>query len=217
MKRILLEGLVVAVIGATLALLANRVSPRRLELTRNYFPGAASSSGTASATSPGSSSSTNAHVLSAVEQLALQLKEEGLGVVEFSEVTQLYKDPRREQDLVVFIDARNDEHYEAGHIPGAYQFDHYYPAKYAGAVLPVCQSAQQIVVYCTGGECEDSKFTARMLSETGISKTKLFVYVGGITEWTSNGLPIEIGPRKSGVIQNPNPPKAPDHAGLTSR
>ena len=207
MKRILLEGLVVAVVGALLALIANVVSPRRIELSRNY----------ALTANHNTSSPTNDHILSSAEQAVLRVKEEGLGVVDLNQVTQLFNDPRREQDLVVFVDARKDEHYEEGHIPGAYQFDYYYPAKYAGVVLPVCQNAQQVVVYCTGGDCEDSRHTAVMLSQAGIDKSKLFVYVGGITEWKAKSLPLEIGARKSGVIQNTNAAKGPDQARLTSR
>jgi rhodanese-related sulfurtransferase len=216
-KRVLLEGLVVAVIGGLLALAANTVSPRRIELSRNYFPGAPSSGGIAQTTNPGTSASTNTHVLSAAEQAVTRLKEEGLGVVDLSQVTQLFNDPRRAQDLVVFVDARKDEHYEEGHIPGAYQFDYYYPAKYAGVVLPLCQNAQQVVVYCTGGDCEDSRLTAVMLSQAGIDKSKLFVYAGGITEWKAKRLPLEVGARNSGAIQNSNMAKDPDQARLTSR
>jgi rhodanese-related sulfurtransferase len=216
-KRILLEGLAVAVVGALLALVANSVSPRRIELSRNYFPSTPSSAGASLAANPGKSTSTNAHVLSAAEQAVLRLKEEGLGVIDLNEVTQLFNDPRREQDLVVFVDARKDEHYEEGHIPGAYQFDYYYPAKYAGVVLPLCQNAQQVVVYCTGGDCEDSRLTAVMLSQAGIDKAKLFVYAGGITEWKAKKLPLEIGARKSGVIQNTNTASAADQTRLTSQ
>ena len=104
----------------------------------------------------------------------------------------------------MFIDARNDEHYQEGHIPGAYQFDHYRAAQYFATVLPVCQAADQVVVYCTGGHCEDSEFAALFLRDAGIPAAKLLVYGGGITEWTANGLPIEVGARKSGQLRNAN-------------
>jgi 3-mercaptopyruvate sulfurtransferase SseA len=74
-----------------------------------------------------------------------------------------------------------------------------------------------VVVYCTGGDCEDSRLTAVMLSQAGVDKAKLFVYAGGITEWKAKSMPLEIGARKSGVIQNTNAAKAPDQAGFTSR
>jgi hypothetical protein len=40
--------------------------------------------------------------------------------------------------------------------------------------------------------------------EFGIPAAKLLVYGGGITEWTANGLPIEVGARKSGQLRNAN-------------
>ena len=112
----------------------------------------------------------------------------------------LFHDPRFEQGLVVFIDARNDQHYLEGHIPGAYQLDHFYPERYLATVLPVCQTAEQILVYCNGGACDDSLQTAIFLRDAGIPKERLFVYGGGMTEWMAKGLPVETGPRKSGNL-----------------
>jgi len=202
-KKLLLEGLVVAVSGAALSFAANEISPLGLKLSRNYFPGSTPSSPpvTASGNPSRGSADTNAHAPSSFELLAARLKEHGLGVVDSTQVAQLLKDLRTEQDLIVFVDARNDEHYQAGHIPGAYQFDHDHPEKYLPAVMPVCQRAQQIVVYCAGGECEDSESAAIFLVQAGIPKERLFVYGGGWTEWT-NAMPYEAGSRKSGDLRS---------------
>ncbi len=192
-----------AVSGAALSFAANEISPLGLKLSRNYFPGSTPSSPpvTASGNPSRGSADTNAHAPSSFELLAARLKEHGLGVVDSTQVAQLLKDLRTEQDLIVFVDARNDEHYQAGHIPGAYQFDHYHPEKYLPAVMPVCQRAQQIVVYCAGGECEDSESAAIFLVQAGIPKERLFVYGGGWTEWT-NAMPYEAGSRKSGDLRS---------------
>ena len=57
--------------------------------------------------------------------------------------------------------------------------------------------------YCNGGDCDDSEHAAIMLRDSiGIPKEKVFVYGGGITEWATNGLPIELGPRNSGQFTN---------------
>jgi rhodanese-related sulfurtransferase len=72
-------------------------------------------------------------------------------------------------------------------------------------VLPVCQTADQIVVYCNGGGCEDSEFAAVILGNAGIPMTRLSVYGGGLWEWATNGLPIEIGERNSGNLRKPSP------------
>jgi len=118
-------------------------------------------------------------------------------------VIQFFRDPRREQDWVIFIDARNEEHYRAGHIPGAYLFDRFQQEHYITNVLQVCLTAQQIVFYCNGGDCDDSEHAAIMLRDSiGIPKEKVFVYGGGISEWATNGFPIELGARNSGQLTN---------------
>ncbi len=192
-----------AVIGTLVAFAANAVSPRGLTLTRNYFPSAIrepsqAAIGTKSTRGDGA---TNIATLSSATLLAARLQANGLQLIQSNQVTQLFRDPRHDQELIIFIDARNDRHYQEGHIPGAYQFDHYRAENYFAAVMPACQSAEQIVVYCTGGDCEDSEFTAITLGSAGIPKEKLFVYGGGITEWAELGLPLELGARHSGNLR----------------
>lgn len=206
-KRVLTEGVIVALAGALLAFAANEVSPRGLALARNYFPGAARSPlPTANPTPlvPGTGD-TNVVAPTPAKLLAARLQAKGLQLVESHQVAQLFRDPRYEQELIVFVDARDDQHYQEGHIPGAYQFNHYRAENYLATVLPVCQAAEQIVVYCTGGDCEDSEFAAIFLRDASIPAEKLFVYGGGMNEWTTNALPVEIGERKSGNFRPAKP------------
>ncbi len=205
--RVLWEGLIVALVGALFAFVANEVSPRGLVLAQNYFPGAARSPlPPATATQQISGiGDTNVTLSSPAKLLAARLQAKGLQLVESHQVAQLFRDPRYEQELIVFIDARDDQHYQEGHIPGAYQFNHYRAVNYLATVMPVCQSAEQIVVYCTGGDCEDSEFAAIFLRDAGIPKDKLFVYGAGMTGWTTNEQPVEIGGRKSGNFRAAKP------------
>lgn len=131
-----------------------------------------------------------------------RLIDQGLQGIDYDQAVRFFKDPRRRKGLIVFIDARNDTHYQAGHVPGAYLFDPYHSAKYLAAVLPICQEAEQIVVYCVASECEDSELAAVLLRNAGIPNQKLFVYVGGFTEWTANRQPVETGTRNSGNIHD---------------
>jgi len=103
---------------------------------------------------------------------------------------QKYKD----QGLVIFIDARSPEHYQGGHIPGAYAFDYYHYDDYLATVVPACQNAQQVVIYCAGGKCDDSRLAANFLGGI-MPREKLMVYGGGITEWVEKGWPVEKGAR----------------------
>ena len=191
-----------AVIGAALAFAANALSPRGLQLSKNYFPGT-------SLVSPSPSGGSNvtatavAHTNSPLEVLSARLRADGLQLAESNQVIQYFHDPRREQDGIIFIDARNEEHYRAGHIPGAYLFDRFQQEHYITNVLQVCLTAQQIVFYCNGGDCDDSEHAAIMLRDSiGIPKEKVFVYGGGISEWATNGFPIELGARNSGQLTN---------------
>jgi rhodanese-related sulfurtransferase len=201
-KRVLQEGALVAVVGAALAFLANAFSPRGLQLTKDYFPGKTSTvpapgAGTNLTTVAGAKTNTPLELLSA------RLQAHGLQLADSNQVIQFFHDPLREQGVVIFIDARDEEHYRAGHIPGAYHFDRFRPELYLTNVLQVCLVAQQMVFYCNGGDCDDSEHAAIMLRDSiGIPKEKVFVYGGGLTEWITNGLPVELGLRNSGQLTN---------------
>ena len=195
--RIVLEALVVLLLGLGFALVANEVSPRRLSLTRDYFARTDISSG--SGTNRVDASTNTASPASADLRARLELK--GLSLIEGDAVEKLFRDPQYEQELIVFVDARDDRHYQEGHIPGAYQFDRYYPERYLPSVLPACLGATRVVVYCTGGKCEDSEFAAGTLVEAGVPAANISVYEGGIADWTAHKRPIETGARKSGVLR----------------
>jgi rhodanese-related sulfurtransferase len=197
-KAVVFEALFIAALGLVFALAANALSPRGLRLSRNYFPDAetpAPVSSTVAATTSASTSAPNATIQ--------RLQQRGLQLVSSNEVVELFRDPRYEQGLVVFIDARDDQHYGAGHIPGAWQFHHYRADDYLPTILPVCLNALKVVVYCSGGECEDSEFAAIMLRDAGVPRDLLFVYAGGILEWKASGLPVETGARLSGEFLKP--------------
>jgi rhodanese-related sulfurtransferase len=196
-KKVFVEALFVAVAGAAFAFAANQISPHGLALTRNYFP-AKSNHVTTAATN------TTSAALSPAQLLAAQIKENGLQSVDVGQATNLFHDPRYKPDGIVFIDARDESHYQEGHIPGAYEFDPYHPDKYFAAILPICQAAEQIVVYCNGGDCDDSQTAAILFRNVGIANQKLFIYEGGITEWTNNNLPVETGTRNSGNLRGVN-------------
>ncbi len=192
MKTLLLEALLVVAGGAVLAFAANALSPRGLELRRNYFnysqPGV-----TVPPRSPGSAGSSTGTFL---EQLTAQ----GIRLADSNQVVALFRDPRYAQNLVAFVDARNTEEYQSGHVPNAYQFDRFHPENYLTPVLAACQLAQEVLVYCNGGSCEDSVFAALFLLSAGVPKEKLWVYPGGIAEWSTNALPMEVGERGSGQL-----------------
>ncbi len=203
MKRLLAEVFLVAMSGAVLALVANAVSPQGLKLSRDYFPSGKSfaTNGIGASNQLSGSSLTN---VPGEDIHVRKLREKGLQVLTTAEVSKLFRDPRSQQGQIVFVDARNRKHFEEGHIPGAYEFDHYRPEEYLPTIMPVCQTAEQIIVYCTGGDCEDSQFAAIFLRDSlGLANEKIFVYAGGVHEWASEKLPLELGERNSGKTITP--------------
>lgn len=205
MKRLLIESLLVALAGTLLSLAANSLSPRGLHLGRDYFPRLAGGPAPLPLvnTATNGSLGTNATGSSAaLRELSARLQAQGLSLAESNQVIQWFRDPGRAQGLVVFVDARDDKNYQAGHIPGAYQLDYYRPEKYLPEVLQVVATARTVIVYCNGGNCEDSEFAARMLG-TAIPKDRIHVYAGGFAEWQSAGMPVETGPRQNATAGSP--------------
>ena len=197
------------VAGLAFAFVANQLSPRGLNPGRNYHPGGEKpdpAPQTAKASSV-SLTATNSRPAAASPEAALKerLEKNGLHLLPRDEVEKLFHDLRRQQDLVLFIDARDEDEYHQGHIPGAFEFYHYYPDKYLADVLTPCQLAEQIIVYCTGGDCDDSESAALFLRDHGVPAAKLFIYGGGMTNWEAARLPVESGARDSGSVRNPAP------------
>jgi rhodanese-related sulfurtransferase len=207
--KVLGEALLVAIVGAALAFAANALSPRGLKLSQDYFltgadhfatnrPVAVTATNRAANRLAETNFVTDAPTLISVPRL----DDKALQAIDSAQALRFYHDARRESGSLVFVDARDEEKYLRGHIPGAYELDPYHPEQYLPSALPACQSAEVIVVYCTSGDCEDSEIGALLLRNAGIPNEKLFVYVGGINEWTEKKLPLETGARLSGTITN---------------
>jgi len=194
-KRVFLEALAVVAMGAAFGVAANALSPRGLALGRNYFPQVHGGSAAKEAprTLPGGAESAGAAIHA-------RLLASGFQPIDTPEVLRLHRDPDYGQELTVFVDARNDRSYAEGHIPGAWQFDRYYPEEHLPDLLPACLVAARVVVYCTGGECEDSEFAVLTLRDAGVPAEAMAIYVGGFNEWKEHQLPVETGARHSGAI-----------------
>ena len=99
------------------------------------------------------------------------------------------------QQKAVFLDARRTAVYEAGHIAGArlmpiWESDIDERIKTLFYELPNQQ--QPIVVYCSGGNCEDSHMLADKL--WGVGYENVLVYKDGYPDWTGKGRPTAKGP-----------------------
>lgn len=111
--------------------------------------------------------------------------------VSFDQVASIVKDPNTAMGVNLLVDARNDAAYNDGHLPGAVQLDHYELGRYLENVLYRAKAAEKIVVYCNGGDCEDSIFVCADLIEAGIPYDSLYLYAGGWKEWSARKMPTE--------------------------
>jgi rhodanese-related sulfurtransferase len=98
----------------------------------------------------------------------------------------------------LFLDARRTSVYEEGHIAGARPFS-VWESDIDGKVRGLWEQRQDpkeqalpIVVYCSGGECEDSHMLAQKLFETFFSN--VYVYKDGFPDWQKHGASVHTGP-----------------------
>ncbi len=211
--RTLLEAALVAAVALGGGLCANAVHPDGLSLGRDYFrtatpeapaPAVEASPAVAPAvesgfTEPVLPAAAPAPAPGAAASAVLQrLHARGLRVLDLAEARATFEDPAYAAGAYVFVDARGDDDYRAGHVPGAFQYDRFHPERHIDALLPACHAALQVVVYCLGGECEDSEFAALDLQGMGIDPQRIAVFAGGWAEWSAAGLPVETGARGGG-------------------
>ena len=98
---------------------------------------------------------------------------------------------------VLFLDARRTSVYEQGHIPGARTYS-VWESDIDDKVNKLFserndQAAQNlpIVIYCSGGDCEDSHMLAQKL--WGIQFNNVYVYKDGFPDWQQHGAPVHTG------------------------
>ena len=96
----------------------------------------------------------------------------------------------------LFLDARRTTVYADGHIPGARSFP-IWESDIADRVKAFYEEGLDqnapIVIYCSGGDCEDSHMLAEKLYMVGFNN--LLVYKDGFPGWQKRGLPVVKGPK----------------------
>jgi len=123
---------------------------------------------------------------------ASEHRQHGFGEIKLADLAELLNDPSTRAGLNVFVDARKQDLYDEGHIPGAVRCDPYDTDACIDDVLNSALAADKVVVYCGGGECEDSIFMCRELNAAGVDYGALYLYTGGWSEWTRAGNPVEV-------------------------
>ncbi len=100
----------------------------------------------------------------------------------------------RQQRL--FLDARRSSVYTDGHVSGARNFP-VWESDIADRVKAFFEEGLDqnapIVIYCSGGDCEDSHMLAEKLYMVGFNA--LYVDKDGFPAWQKRGLPVTKGPK----------------------
>lgn len=90
---------------------------------------------------------------------------------------------------VIYVDARRRAQYERGHVPGAWNV----PRNDNDALEALIAVAKEpsvatIVIYCQGGNCEDSIFLAEdLVYRHGVDPSIVYIYEPGWEEWQKRG------------------------------
>jgi rhodanese-related sulfurtransferase len=96
---------------------------------------------------------------------------------------------------VVTLDARRTKVFEEGHILGARSFPVWesdIDARVTAFVGEGRDGSIPVVLYCSGGDCEDSHLLARKLFGAGFNN--ILVYAGGWPDWQKRGGKSATGP-----------------------
>jgi molybdopterin/thiamine biosynthesis adenylyltransferase/rhodanese-related sulfurtransferase len=89
-------------------------------------------------------------------------------------------------DAPVFVDVRERDEWDEGHIPGAVHVPRGYLESRIEAAVP--DRDRSVVVYCASGA--RSAFATRTLEELGYADVRNLA--GGIVDWKRNGFPVQL-------------------------
>ena len=119
--------------------------------------------------------------LAVAEEIEYDTAEPRLIAITLDQALELY------QKGTVFVDAREPEYYQEGHIKGAWNIPFFLELVFK---LDSLQGKDApMVIYCSGDECGSSEDLAYELQAEGFSN--LLVFKGGWTAWNTSGHPIE--------------------------
>lgn len=117
---------------------------------------------------------------------------DGFVVATVDDAVALLAEAEEMPGVVVFVDARGDEYYRTGHLPGALRVDYYNAPRDLQQSLSVIATADKVVVYCSSNECDDALLLCRELRDTyAIPADRLVLFADGMRGWEERGLRIE--------------------------
>ncbi len=102
-------------------------------------------------------------------------------LISLTQAYQLYR------DKILFVDARDPEEYEDGHIAGAVNLPLFRLDEYKNQISSISKTTP-LVTYCEGADCDMSIRLGNELFSKGFKK--VFVFFGGWEEWKQADYPV---------------------------
>jgi len=120
------------------------------------------------------------------ERVESKSGELGIRIAELPEAEQIVND-----GIHFIFDARSAEYFEEGHLPMAMSLpETEFDDKFL-EIAPMLIPEQEIMVYCSGADCDESLQVSKYLVEQGF--TNVILFKSGYESWVEAGLPVEEG------------------------
>lgn len=101
-----------------------------------------------------------------------------------------------DEPATVFVDARQREHYDEGHVKRAVLMPPKEKEERFVMVQPLLPDDCRIVLYCYGPDCDAAEHVAHFLAQMGYKQ--MFIMSSGFSAWERAGFPVDTGDAKSG-------------------
>ncbi|MDO8632102.1 MAG: rhodanese-like domain-containing protein [Phycisphaerales bacterium] len=189
-KQAVIEMVLLGLLSTGLAFGVNSVRKEgHIKPTKNYFD-----KGVSTATAlPANTQRPTGGVASSSPAPKPKHLEHDFQEISLDGVLAVLKDPETARGLNVLIDARKEDDFAEGHLPGAIRCYPYEIEKCINIVLDQARGADKVIVYCGGGDCEDSIFMCRELVSAGLPSEAIYLYPGGWKEWCAHKEPSRNG------------------------
>ncbi len=128
--------------------------------------------------------------LSGESKLTIEEKVEEIG----ASLTRITLDQASEDFMegeALFVDARDPDSFDAGHIPGAINVSWEDMQYNETLILEQVPKGVPVITYCDGSDCQASLLLAGAMKELGYEDVRVFF--GGWVEWEDAEYPIEEG------------------------
>ncbi|MEI6892141.1 MAG: rhodanese-like domain-containing protein [Pontiella sp.] len=118
-------------------------------------------------------------------QVEAKARKHGIPVIPLAVVIQKFQS----LEPTIFVDARSEEEFKAGHIPGAISIPFQSLDEQFQRIGRVLDSEKELIIYCSNRDCDDSLMLAIGLQAMGAEDLVLFI--DGFEIWQQYGGEVE--------------------------